>query len=153
MVLPPGDLLPGRISPGAEYINYLSTPSRLNGSGALEVQDDDYDKLPARKVPRSAQPFRFPDSTAGDWVAPLKLVYAGQPIGDEAALSRFLEEHGSTAFIAIKEGRLLDERYYNGFRRDSLFKSFSVTKSVIDTLVGIAIEKGYLKDKDESEAE
>ncbi len=109
----------------------------------------DYDKLPTRTVSRSAQPFRFPDSTSGDWVAPLKLAYARQPIGDETALGRFLADHGSTAFIAVKDGRLLDERYFNGFRRESLFKSFSVTKSVLSALIGAAMADGFIGSVDD----
>ena len=104
----------------------------------------DYDKLPARVVSRSAHPFRFPECTAGDWVSPLKLAYGHLAIADEAALGRFLAEHGTTAFIAIKDGCLLDERYFNGFRRDSLFKSFSVTKSVISALIGTAVADGWI---------
>ena len=104
----------------------------------------DYDKLPSRVVPRSVQPFRFPDCTVGDWISPLKLAYSRQPIAGEADLGRFLAEHGTTAFIAVKDGCLLDERYFNGFRRDSLFKSFSVTKSVLSALIGAAIADGWI---------
>jgi len=104
----------------------------------------DYDKLPARTVARSAQPYRFAASTGGDWVSPLSLSYGGQAISNESDLGRFLAEHRTTAFIAIKDGRLMDECYFNGFRRESLFKSFSVTKAVLSALVGVAVAEGWV---------
>ena len=104
----------------------------------------DYDKLPSRTVSRSAQPFHFPDATAGDWIAPLGLTYHGLAITDETKLGRVLADHGTTAFIAIRDRKLLYEQYFNGFRRDSLFKAFSVTKSITSALIGLAIADGLI---------
>jgi len=109
----------------------------------------DYDKLPARGVSRSVEPFRFPDAGVGDWIAPLGVTFGGQAISGTEELERFLSEHGTTAFVAVEDGRLLDERYFKGFRRDSLFKSFSVTKSVVSGLIGRAIADGLIGSVDD----
>ena len=103
----------------------------------------DHDKLPARIVTHGSRSFQLPTATEGDWVSPLALSYGGRSLRDEAALAEFVAGHGTTALIVLKDGRLLDERYFNGFRRDSLFKSFSVTKSVLSALLGIAIADGF----------
>jgi len=109
----------------------------------------DYGKLPSRGVPRSTLPFHFPDATAGDWIAPRGVTYHGVTITDENKLGRVLADHGTTAFIAIRDGKLLYERYFNGFRRDSLFKAFSVTKSVTSALIGLAIADGLIGSVDD----
>jgi CubicO group peptidase (beta-lactamase class C family) len=108
------------------------------------VDVHDYDKLPGRTVKKSPRPFQFPSDSGGDWVKSRGISYKGRASADEADLGRYLEDHGTTAFIVIHRGRLLDERYFNGFRRDSLFKSFSVTKSVLSALIGAAIADGLI---------
>jgi CubicO group peptidase (beta-lactamase class C family) len=117
----------------------------------LLMQPDvhDYSRLPSRTVPRSAHAFHFPDGTSGDWIAPLKFTYQNQTIANEEELGRFLGAHGTTAFIVIKDGRLIDEKYFRGFQRDSLFKSFSVTKSVLSAMIGQAIADGLIGSPDD----
>jgi hypothetical protein len=54
----------------------------------------DYDKLPARGVSRSAEPFQFPDAGAGDWIAPLGVTFGGQALPGTEELGRFLSGTG-----------------------------------------------------------
>lgn len=49
------------------------------------------------------------------------------------------------SFLVIKNGKLVVEYYYNGFDRDKLNQLQSCTKSVTSILIGIAIDKGYIK--------
>ena len=44
----------------------------------------------------------------------------------------------------IKDDQVVLERYVNGWQRDSMVTSFSVAKSFVSTLVGIAIEDGSI---------
>ena len=44
--------------------------------------------------------------------------------------------------MPLRRGELVYERYFNGFARDSIGTSFSVAKSVVSALVGIAIATG-----------
>ena len=46
--------------------------------------------------------------------------------------------------LIVRHGRLVYERYFRGYRRDTLHNLYSVTKSVTSALVGIALEKGYI---------
>ncbi len=43
-----------------------------------------------------------------------------------------------------KSGIKAYERYFNGYTSDTAFHVFSVTKSIISALIGIAIDKGYI---------
>jgi CubicO group peptidase (beta-lactamase class C family) len=63
---------------------------------------------------------------------------AGHALDSPAALDKFLQEYGTTASLILQRGRLSDERYFNGATRDSLFKSFSMSRSVLSALIGIA---------------
>lgn len=69
---------------------------------------------------------------------------------DEAALNRAgatLEaEQRSLSLLVVRSGRLAYERYFHGNHADSLNDVRSVTKSVVSTLVGIALERGLLPD-------
>ncbi|MEE9466272.1 MAG: serine hydrolase, partial [Candidatus Neomarinimicrobiota bacterium] len=50
--------------------------------------------------------------------------------------------------LVIKDDALVFERYYNGSWAEREHNIFSVTKSVISTLVGIAIDQGYISGLD-----
>lgn len=51
--------------------------------------------------------------------------------------------------IVQKNGIRLYENYFNGYLPDNAVHVFSVTKSVFSTLIGIAIDKGYIKNIDQ----
>ena len=54
--------------------------------------------------------------------------------------------YGNTgAVIVQKEGATVYEYYLNGCTNSSPFHVFSVTKSILSLLFGIAIDKGYIK--------
>jgi hypothetical protein len=61
-----------------------------------------------------------------------------------AHFEEFLKSTGTTVFIVIKDDILLCERYFNGYSRESVFTSFSITKSFISALIGIALSEGYI---------
>jgi len=47
--------------------------------------------------------------------------------------------------LVIKDGYLVLEEYYNGFTRNDTQSLYSCTKSVVSTLIGIAISEGKIK--------
>lgn len=51
--------------------------------------------------------------------------------------------------VIIRKGHIVGEAYYGKFKIDSRHQSFSMAKSFTSTLVGIAIDKGLIKDIDE----
>jgi CubicO group peptidase (beta-lactamase class C family) len=48
------------------------------------------------------------------------------------------------SFIIIKNGCLIYEKYYNGFKAQHKAQIASVTKSIISSLIGIALDKGMI---------
>ena len=51
--------------------------------------------------------------------------------------------------LVIKNGNLVAEKYFNGASIDQLAKRASVTKSFISAFMGLALEKGFIKNIDQ----
>ena len=91
--------------------------------------------------------FRFPDRpiAAGEEASPLP---AGPELdlaaSDGSDLDGFLRRTDTTAFVVVDDDRLVYERYFGGARRRTPQTSFSVAKSFLSTLVGIAIDEGSI---------
>lgn len=47
--------------------------------------------------------------------------------------------------VIIKDESLIYEKYFDGYTKDDVLHIASVTKSIISVLIGIAIDKGYIK--------
>lgn len=47
--------------------------------------------------------------------------------------------------VVLKDGNTLYENYFNGCNANSRIHVYSVTKSIVSILIGIAIDKGYIK--------
>ena len=53
--------------------------------------------------------------------------------------------NNTTGIIVLKNGRTLYENYYHACTRDCRFHVYSVTKSILSILMGIALDQGYIK--------
>ncbi len=80
-------------------------------------------------------------------VVPASLQWPGGK--SDAEVERTLSDNGSVAFIVIRRGVVVYERYFNGYARDSMFTSFSMAKSVVSSLLGIAIAEGRIASVDD----
>ncbi|WP_426210860.1 serine hydrolase domain-containing protein [Massilia sp. TWP1-3-3] len=60
-----------------------------------------------------------------------------------------MEKTGTVAIVVVKHGKVVLEQYYNGYQRDSIVTSFSVAKSMVSALVGIAIRDGHIATVDD----
>lgn len=47
--------------------------------------------------------------------------------------------------VVLKDGKAQYENYFNGCTADSRIHVYSVTKSILSILIGIAVDKGYIK--------
>jgi CubicO group peptidase (beta-lactamase class C family) len=99
-----------------------------------ESDVDDWKRFPSRPVHASSDPVTF--SSAEN---PMSF-----PAIDGRPFDSFLEDSNTTAFIALHGDDLLYEGYYNETTRESTQTSFSVAKSFASTLIGIALEEGYI---------
>lgn len=62
---------------------------------------------------------------------------------------KVLEEDGTIAYLVEKNDSVLYEEYWDSYNADSYSGSFSVAKSIVGLLVGIAIDEGEIKSVDE----
>ncbi|MFD3003391.1 serine hydrolase domain-containing protein [Pontibacter toksunensis] len=60
-------------------------------------------------------------------------------------LERLHEDLSSVAFLIVKNDSILYEQYWDGYSDESLSNSFSMAKSIVSMLVGIAIKEGKIK--------
>ena len=59
-------------------------------------------------------------------------------------------DYGNTTGVAVlKEGKLVYEKYFEGCTRESQVHVYSVTKSIISILIGIAVDRGYIQSVDQ----
>jgi CubicO group peptidase (beta-lactamase class C family) len=100
------------------------------------VNIDDLDLFPARIV-KAAMP--------EDWK--LSADYNKRNISD--SLMKELENFHSVAFLVVKNDSIAYERYWDEYSDSSLSNSFSMAKSIVSILIGIAIDEGKIKSIDE----
>lgn len=65
-------------------------------------------------------------------------------------LLNYVGDNDSKAFIVLKNGKIVIEKYYGSFTKDSLWYWASAGKSLTSVLVGIAQEKNFLSINDSS---
>jgi CubicO group peptidase (beta-lactamase class C family) len=97
----------------------------------------DYQTHPVRTVARSQNPQPWPfDSLYNKKEIPHALIDS-------------LEKQDTHAFLVIQNGKILYERYWDGYDSARLSGSFSAAKSIISLLIGIALDEGRIKSVDE----
>jgi CubicO group peptidase (beta-lactamase class C family) len=65
-------------------------------------------------------------------------------------LYTYLEQSNSKAFIVLKDGKIVLEKYFGTFTQDSLWYWASAGKTVTSSLIGIAQEEGLINIQDKS---
>ncbi len=60
-----------------------------------------------------------------------------------------LEDFGTIAFLVLKNDSVLYEEYWDAYNADSYSASFSVAKSIVSLLIGIAVDEGKIKSIDQ----
>jgi CubicO group peptidase (beta-lactamase class C family) len=82
----------------------------------------------------------------GDTVFPLP---QGAALSIDTSVETYLEEQRTAGLVIIHDGKIRLEKYGLGFTAQGRWTSFSVAKSFTSTLVGAAIEDGYIKSIDD----
>ena len=70
--------------------------------------------------------------------------------GEQLNLIEGLEHFHTDGLIILYDGKMLFEKYWNGNTKDSKHIAFSVSKSYLSALFGIAIEEGLIKSIDDN---
>ncbi len=97
-----------------------------------------YETFNANMIPASDTPFQFP-------VDKDELTLSFKVDSDSIDLQSFLEESGTTGLLVIKDGVIRYEEYFQGHSEDKQHISWSMGKSFVSALFGIAIDEGYIK--------
>jgi CubicO group peptidase (beta-lactamase class C family) len=120
---------------------WLSTDSSTVARALIWMDADvgDQHRFPARNIFAGEHASRLPAGGEAELLAPdLDADHRGTD------LDEFLRGTDTRAFVVAHEDRLVYERYLGGSDRRTPETSFSVAKSFMSTLVGIAIEEGLI---------
>jgi CubicO group peptidase (beta-lactamase class C family) len=98
---------------------------------------DDYKLFPQRIIKKSSQPITWAISSQ----------YNKKDISD--SLRKNLTEIETVALLIIKNDSLLFEEYWDGYSDSSYSNSFSMAKSYVSALTGIALKEGNIKNLDQ----
>jgi CubicO group peptidase (beta-lactamase class C family) len=112
-------------------------------SRVLIWQDSDFgdymNHFPQRKLLAAPTPYTFDEAPDEARVTSIF-----KKVLQVESFDPFMEESTTQAFIVIKDGAVAYEHYFNGTQRDSLLTSFSMAKSFVTALVGIAVDEGAI---------
>lgn len=93
----------------------------------------------------------FPSNTIGASESPSTIPVAStdavfhlEDAGFDQSFDSILEGFNTTGFLVIRNDSILYENYYGGGDETSRFTSFSISKSIVSLLIGIAIDEGKI---------
>lgn len=104
---------------------------------------EDGERFPGKKLKASSKPYSFTEvPTARNFK-----VHEGKKT---SSLDTFLQSTNSSAFLVMHCDTLIYERYFGDHDVQTTLNTFSVTKSFLGTLVGCALEDGYIDSIDQA---
>ena len=98
---------------------------------------------PTRTVKAGSQVFQFKKAES-DTTLPPSFEFQSQAV----ASADFLQRSVTTGLMVIQNDRILHEDYFHGAHEHTRFTSWSVAKSFVATLVGIALKEGKIASLD-----
>ncbi|MEO1039908.1 MAG: serine hydrolase domain-containing protein [Pseudomonadota bacterium] len=88
--------------------------------------------------------------------APAPLPRAAQPLnftyqwnGADKTLADWVEESRATSLMILRDGEIVHEAYFHGAEADTRHTSWSVGKSFVATLIGMALAEGRIESLDD----
>lgn len=105
-----------------------------------ESEIDDWKLFPCRHLKAAKESFTFikPDSFSSE-IATVN--YKNQK---DVKLEELLERTKTIAFIVVKNDTIMYEKYFDGYSDSTISYSFSMAKSFLSLLIGIALEEGLI---------
>ena len=96
------------------------------------------DYFPTREISPNKTPFKL--VKAKPLTLPLKYIFNGNSLETQ----KLIDDTDITGLMVIKNDTILFEKYYQGNTANDHTIAWSVTKSFVSALIGIAIEEGYI---------
>lgn len=93
-------------------------------------------------VEKSANPFIFPKGKTIE--LPKSFEYDGQTFQTK----KYLDSSATTGLLVLQNDQLVFEEYYLGHQQDNQHISWSVAKSFVSAMLGIAYDRGLIKNLD-----
>ena len=93
---------------------------------------------PTRVLNKSSDPFSYPKGTAIE--LPSEFDYLGKTYSGD----QFLKDSRTTGFIVIQNDSIVYENYFLGNTQTTRNISWSMAKSFISALIGIAVDEGHI---------
>lgn len=97
------------------------------------------DKFDSRTIHRGPDVFYFKRDIK---TLPETYTYKGK----QKSVRSFIDHSGTTGLVVVKDDAILFEQYYRGNAESSKVISWSVAKSFVSALIGIAVSEGLIKD-------
>ena len=123
--------------PWAEY-----SPARMNSLFREDLRVENFRHLdrifPYKTLRKAARVSEFPREEK-----PLALDYPFK--GETRNLDEFLVRVNATGLLVLKDGKIVHERYLRGADQSSRLTSWSMAKSVVSTLIGLAKAQGKIR--------
>jgi hypothetical protein len=146
-------------------ILYIITPYSGFARSIIWQDSDikDYERFPFRTIDNAPPVFYFitqdinsttkeskiNGSSLSSPVLFNKIVPYDDTEGKKKSFDEFLASTGTTAFVVIKNDEILYEKYFNEYHEESINTSFSIAKSIVSALIGIAIDEGMIQSIDD----
>jgi CubicO group peptidase (beta-lactamase class C family) len=136
----------------------VSLPSAASGKAAPTIGQQREGVLFWTQAQREARFPRMYELFPSDRAAHGSHVHAlpqGRPLAvagkdTPAWLAAYMDRYHIAGVMVLQDGQVRLERYAKGFGPEQRWTSFSVAKSVTSTLLGIALQQGYIRSMDDS---
>ena len=117
------------------------TISRMLVYNVSDIKD--YKRCPERPLKAEGTPFHFTEHPDKNYFQQkdVRLQYQDRLV----PIDSVLDATNTVAFLAIRNDSILYERYFDGYTDSAWVASFSMAKSYISALIGIAIAEGHIK--------
>jgi hypothetical protein len=99
-----------------------------------------YQKFGAKEIKAAEHPYRFPQGQT--ITLPNEFSFEGTRYNS----SEYLKEAFTNGFMVVQNGNVVYEEYFSGNSESTQYISWSMAKSVVSALFGIAMEEGLIKD-------
>jgi CubicO group peptidase (beta-lactamase class C family) len=109
-----------------------------------DADADDYERFPMRRVEPAPGAVPLPRRLQTE-----RVTAAWQQAGGELPMEDALAKLGTQAFLVLRDGAVIHESYANGASAESWVTSFSVAKSMLSVLMGIAVQEQRIASLDD----